>query len=551
GAHQREDFMQTDPAQEHNQRLRLDGDGAHHWLIMDRIYRGEAFVLHPHGMDHIGLTEFLFAAPFVAVFGHSQVPYQLGLCLIFFITAWPLFLFARRGYGQSAASWVLILMALPHPFLQFISLRAYGGHLLCNALGMLVLYLWWRRVAPPATTALKGTRDILYWTGAGCLAGVALYTNRLYAIPLAAHLGVWLLHCISRRDLAMTGALAVFAIGFGVGATPQWLGASFEPFAPNYPNAGFNPGLENLQSNATVFVTTLLPNLLDIVYFDGFGEAGFVPPGDFKKIVPVWRGLIALLAIPPILALIPRGLDYLRGRGELTIGVLATAILAVNVAAIMITKLPIWGFSARYLIASILILVPIYAAFAAGLYAAPALSGGITERFAFLRRFSFLTRFAGILQRAPRVYAIGHLVLFTAAYAYGYRPGAALYTEAATAGAAEVTAYLKASGQDRCLANYWIAYNVIYSSGRTILASPTAHYPGLGPVRDPQIEAEIMSDPRGVTCVIDHRFSIAGARNAEPGKIWAPVPDGPLRLRVTERRTIADWVILFGRPAGP
>ncbi|MCR9145173.1 MAG: hypothetical protein NXI24_23245 [bacterium] len=539
--------------------LRLDGDGAHHWLVMDRIYKGEAFVLHPHGMDHIGLIEFLFATPFVALFGHTQLPYQLGLVFIFLITAWPLFLFARRGYGESAASWVLILMALPHPFVQFISLRPYGGHLLCNALGLLVLYLWWRRVSNPGgvrpAVQLSGARDLLYWAGVGALGGVALYTNRLYAIPLAAHLGVWILHAVTREKSARQFvALALFAVGFAIGGLPQWLGGHFEPFAPNYPNAGFNPGLENLESNAAVFASTLLPNLLDIVYFDGFGEAGFVPPGDFKKAVPIWQGLIVLLAIGPLIRLVPRGIAYLRGQGPLTVGVLATAIVVANTLAILITKLPIWGFSARYLLASILILIPIYAAFAAGLYDAPAAprdaSGRLSfqKAFAFLNRIPFLDRFAALFRSAPRIYAIGHLLLFIAAYAYGYRPSATIYSKPATAGAQEVSAYLKTNGHDRCLANYWIAYNLIYSSGRKILASPTTQYPGLGPVRDPQIERAILEDPVGLRCVIDHRFTMADGRNAAPGKVWTPVKDGPLRMRVSERHTIADWIILFGDP---
>lgn len=554
---------------------RLDGDGAHHWLVMDRIYQGEAFVLHPHGMDHIGLVEFLLATPFIPLFGHTQLAYQLGLCLIFFLTAWPLFLFARRAYGQNAASWVLILLALPHPFLQFISLRPYGGHLLCNSLGMLVLYLWWRRVSPGAAAAgsdpsrqanagdalAGGARDVLYWAGVGALAGLALYTNRLYAIPLAAHLGVWVLHALTRRDARWLGALLIFVVGFAVGGTPQWLGGLFEPFPPNYPNAGFQPGLDNLQSNAAVFVSSLLPNLLDAIYFDGFGEAGFVPPGDVKKLVPIWQNFIVLAAIPPLLRLVPRGIDYLRGRGELTVGVLAVAIVTVNTLAILITKLPIWGFSARYLIASILILIPVYAAFAAGLYDAPAVgknsapdsaageapTQGNKGAVLIGQATGFAAKiYAWFRGRAARIFAIGHLVIFIAAYAYGYRPGGVIYSGEATAGADEVAAYLQASGHDRCVANYWIAYNVIYSSGRTILASPTELYPGLGPVRDPEIERAVLDAPDGVRCVIDHRFTMAGARNAEPGKIWRPVADGPLELAVDRREVIADWVILFG-----
>ncbi len=395
---------------------RLDGDGAHHWLVMDRIYRGEAFVLHPHGMDHIGLGEFLLAAPFVPRVGHTQFAYQLGLCVVFWLTAWPLFLFARRAYGRAAASWTLLLLALAHPFVQFISLRPYGGHLLCNALGLLVLYLWWRRVAMRDTSntpMASGSRDTLYWLGTGALAGIALYTNRLYLILFAAHLGGWSLHALTRRDARCFGALLIFGLGFALGGTPQWLGSYFEPFAPNYPNASFQPGLENLQANATVFVSTLLPNLLDILNLDVFSEAGFVPPGDVKKLVPVWQLFLVLAAVPVLLRLIPRGIQYLLGRANLTVGVLAVAVIAANTLAILITELPIWGFSARYLLGSVLILVPIYAAFAAGLYDAPALAADAqasAEPNLARRALAFLRKaYAGFRRRAPRIFAVGHL----------------------------------------------------------------------------------------------------------------------------------------------
>ena len=68
----------------------------------------------------------------------------------------------------------------------------------------------------------------------------------------------------------------------------------------------------------------------------------------------------------------------------------------------------------------------------------------------------------------------------------------------------------------------------------------------MGPVRNPEIEAAVLGAPGGVRCVIDHRFTIADARNAEAGKTWRPVADGSLELDVTSRAQIADWVILLG-----
>lgn len=498
---------------------RLDGDGALHWIVMENILRGEVFALHPYGYDHLGLTEFFLAFLFVPFTGHTQLAYQLALTVVFFATALAAYLVAQTAFSQRAADRVLLLTALPHAFIQFMSVRPFGGHLLCATLGLWAIWCWLKfRESARAPAAMIAV---------GLLCGLAIYTNRIALMMVAALYGVWLLELAVRRGRG-AGGICFSLAGLGAGLLPVALGWIWQPYPNIYPNARLSFVPARIGENAAIFVRDLLPAIFDVYRFPGLEESGFDPAGSVKSAIDVWQVLIALTAIPPALLFFRSLYRFLMHGERAGYGVLAGAVVAVNAAGILFTDIQLIGFSVRYFLPALLVALPLYGALAAGHYPIALWKLGPV--------------------RIARVYLAGHFFIYGLAYAHGYRPGAPIYTAEATPGAARVHVWLAGRGVRRCVGNFWIAYNLDYLSRLRLPASPTRALPATGIVRDPVLEERVIGQP--LECVIQNPllFSMPGRETADGRKLellWHERT--PIALEIRAKRQIEGWVIYLVR----
>ena len=155
---------------------RLDSDGAHHWIVIDYILTGKSVALHPYGLTHLGITDFIFSIPFSLLLGHTQYSYQLMLHLVFLLLSFSIYKITQFAYGQKASDYSLLLLALPNPILYHFLVRPYGGHLLGSVIVILSLLLLF--------VSEKKENKIPYLCLSSFLVSFAYYTSHLSIIPL-------------------------------------------------------------------------------------------------------------------------------------------------------------------------------------------------------------------------------------------------------------------------------------------------------------------------------------------------------------------------------
>jgi hypothetical protein len=525
---------------------RFDGDSAHHWLVMEYNLAGAGPYLQPFGSDHMGITEFLLSWIFLPFLGHTPAAYELGLTVAFLIFAAGVYLVTRQHYGNRAACASLLLLALPSPLISFLSVRAYGGHVL--SMGMALVALWY------AVRTIRGKGALWHWVILGILCGLTLYTHRLAAIVLAGSLVyAVLLHWKREKLVVSIGRAAFLGTGFLIGVIPIYLAARLRPMEVGY-KVPFVFSLENLQSNIHALVTTMIPVALDAVYMPGIEEGGFRPDKGLRSIISFWQILILLLALPPGWVVIQRLIGVLRGRIAPTYGVFFLAVLGINTLSVLVTSIPMNAsqmvsnpllraliasndttlpMAMRFFLPVAAVVPPLLAALLAGQYATPRLRGK-------MRVVKF---------KAPVLYAAGHFLIYILAYGRGYMPGAPMYTVEGAPGASRITEVLQARGVKRCVANFWVAYPIMLMSKKQITANPVHWIPDLSISRHPEFERQIASNPEGIECIIQNPMLLPPEFRGNPAQIhYATRINGqPVQMTfsVLHRELISGWDVIL------
>lgn len=490
---------------------RLDSDGAHHWIVMDYIFSGKFFALHPYGLTHLGITDFLLVYPFTFIFGHTQITYQIMLHLVFLIVSFTIYKLSKISFGNKAADFSLLLLALPNPTIFHFLLRPYGGHVLAITLTLLSLYT----IYLAETTEAKGK----YYSISGFLIGLSYYTSHLAIIsivPVTAYLALSLW-----KERKVTYFLYSFFFIL-IGLVPSVIGKLIQPFPDNYPNASFSIKIQNIPNNFEFAVVNIFPALLDIFYLPGLEEGGFFPSKDLR--IPMqFLGLLFLgigiyFLSRQIRKVISNGLGSIRITGNYTL--FFFLLLSLNIGAVLVTTNGLEGFGLRFLLPAIIASVPLYAAL---------FSGEINSN-----RIEWL----------PSKLRIGliflHFLIYILAFGRGYLDKkSAVYTAQATLGIDEIISYLKENNVKYCAADYWMANPIIYETNFKILATPIDSL-SVGPRRNPEIVEKVLNNPKGVECVINNWFTPLQNKAKDPQKF---IETNLFAFRILRSKVIGDSIV--------
>lgn len=552
---------------------RLDGDGAHFWIVMEYILAGKGFYLLSFGVNHVGMTESFLSLPFIPIVGHSQTAYQLALASIFLFYSIIIYRLTKQFYGQRPAHFSLLLMAIPHPFVNFYSLRAYGGHILSIALALLALHLWalWLARAPAAVenrTTIPGSAGmlrtlrlefsalaVLRSLGLGCLLGFAVYTSRLSSMSVAALLLAWLVHALWQRRLSLLVYLVLGLIGAGIGMIPWFVGMALQPVEIHYAQK-FALSFADVGNKLWVIVKGILPGMLDVVHAPGIEESGFRPDKGARTVLFAWQIIMMAPALLGAGVLVASLIDYLRGKATPTYGILFAAIFCANLGAVLLSSQPITvqhplvamlegddvllPISLRYFLPTFMALPPLFALLASGDLRLPP---KWVEMLPWARR---------IPTYAARLYLIGHVIVYSLGYVRGYQPNSTLYHLTGDGGGKQVYSYLKQKNISHCVAHFWVANNLVYYSRLNLTATPLHGWPEAGLVKHPEFEREVLTRRQGIECVIEPKVLAASLRSDDPNARFVRPYEWQghkltTDLRIIEHKIIGQWLVLLVR----
>lgn len=457
--------------------FRLDSDGAHHWIVMENIINKSIFALHPYGVNHLGVTDFLIAIPISLFTGHNQYAYQAMLHIVFLLLSYTLYKITDLCFGRDASLISLILLALPNPIIFHFLVRPYGGHVLSIILMLASLYLLF--------ISNKEENRILKLSLASFFLGLGYYTSHLsiiIALPLSIYLIIYLF--IYRKFSYLVTVLFTFILGI----SPSIIGTFIQPYPVSYFNASFNIKIERIFDNLTYSIKYIFPSIFGYFSLPGIEESGFYPSKDLQLLFPILT-IFTLFSFFYFLYIVYRKKLYYSSPENKILGnyfLFSLIVVALNILAILTTSNGLEGFGVRFFIPAIITIIPLYSAF---------LSGKIYQNSIWGKEI-----FRKIL-----LYL--HIIVFLISYGRGYlNYKSPLYTFEATPKIKELVEVLKNNNVKFCAADYWISNPIVYETKFKILASPIENLTS-GPFRNPEISKKIMDNPNGIECIINLIFA--------------------------------------------
>lgn len=175
----------------------LDSDLAVDGLVLREYLRtGKLEASYP-GTPHIMTLPVFLSLPAVKVWGDSAASLVFAGTAAAMLMIVPVFLLARKAYGLVPALLAGLLLAAGGLGQVWLSARVTGGHMLAAAWMGWIWWLW---------TLLIGRRSVLAWYVFGMICAIAFFSDRIFALGLAA-LGLATLAAIRPYRSTVSGSI--------------------------------------------------------------------------------------------------------------------------------------------------------------------------------------------------------------------------------------------------------------------------------------------------------------------------------------------------------
>lgn len=414
----------------------VSSDEAWPGLMALHVLKGDYPVVY-WGQSYMGTVESYFQAPFIHLLGTTALAIRLYPLLIGFLYLYLSVKLAREMFGEGAAWWTALLLAVPPVYLTIATvLIPPDNYLATTALGSLAVLILHRIVRDPAGGPRAVRRHLLL----GIVCGLGFWVHILFIDYLAiAVLFVWLkdkTFFLKPHGLALGAGL----LGGGLPLVAYNLTHAFDTFivARTVPAAkAIGNGWMALREIFPVLVGAVVP-----LYGDNPNTVS-MPAGLYVAVVFLYLGLGAWLAW------VHRG-EWIRLARLSTSGTTGVSILAVLIVVSFVVfsrseRANSWAF--RYLL-PVMTAVPIIA------------SLGLA-RLAERRRRPALA--VGLVVLAVQVW--GHGVVWAA------------WGDAETRARLDLPddrpliRYLDDNGIRRAYAHFWISYRLTYETGERIICA--------------------------------------------------------------------------------
>ncbi len=404
--------------------------------LMARHINDGALPLFFYGQAYMGsLDAFLVAGVFrvfsEAVWGIRLV--QIALYAVYLGTLW---LLARRFFGEQAASFTVLVAAIPPVVVSTYTTATLGGYGETLLFGNLILFLGYE------VTLGAWQEKLLAWLALGLIGGLAFWTLGMagvYLLPIGI-LG------LRHFRLNRLGCYSLAALAFIAGSLPWWM--------VNFTSNGEALGVLLGTSRLEVIPTTPWDRLIGLVFLGvpaligirAPWEAHYIPPGE------VFLGVILFLGV---IFFLFEG----RRKGYFQVAEGAGGLLALFVGGFLVVFIGShFGLDAtgRYLL-------PLYAPLAMGT--------GLLASWLWRKRAVYGAVFIGLV------------LLFNSAETWRAAASPAglttqfdPITRFDNAHDAELIDFLHEQGETRGYANYWVTFRLAFLSREEILFSPRLPY---------------------------------------------------------------------------
>ncbi|MCZ8155341.1 MAG: hypothetical protein O9264_04415 [Leptospira sp.] len=438
---------------------RMHGDEAFLWLSNQNNLDGYDVTLHPFNHDYLGMTDFLFTIPFLPFFGNSGIANQLGLTLVYLLSAFLLVSISENVFSKSVGKLTFFLTLLPSSFIMIMSATYHGGHFTASVIGLMAIYFIFQ------IDSQKGNRNYLYSILVGFFFLLSYYTSHLNVLMLLVGFPIFFYQLVSifKFNLkVLSGLILALAFGCIFGYVPEILGKIYRVVEPTHNKDVTVPGFMFAQNNLFVLLKYGIESISGILshpYMRYYGFQVNKNLGLFIKIfayINLLGFVVGFLTFRLVKGLKDKTIKISDNR--LIFFIFYVILLGGNCLALVAISKNVDDFGIRYLM-PVAIFSPIMVAWA-------------------------WTELASISLILQRIVVTVFFLLTLGGYITGYTKPA-LYTFEGSPGSKEVYAYFEEKKIHFSFSNHWLAYNLIKLSGQKHLSSPAIelmggmNYPGL------------------------------------------------------------------------